>query len=248
MRAMTVWFFAVLTFLGVGCGSDETHFLRCGRGISVEVNRATYCAYSAELVAELGDDFACPEGTKARVELEGAVVCSPLAEASDADHLPAQVCATIDRRCGGAVNEDIGLRNALCDAQCERAVRCYPESPAYYEQACGPALDECKQELVGANIYRTSFLRAYVECLETMCVSDDSCADIALDEVLPGWRDDELFVSCGQRYEDCGREGNPFDDALCDVFVMVIDRERDRLEACLTLACDEVSSCVEEGR
>jgi len=83
-----------------GCASEgETSFLACGQGQSVEHDNTQYCAYSASLVASIGSSFECPEGTKSRVDLDGAVICSPKSDTQAT--LPAAVCEVVERVCGG---------------------------------------------------------------------------------------------------------------------------------------------------
>jgi len=87
---------ATLSILASSCSdSDETHFLNCGRGEAVSNDRVTYCAYSAQLIKEIGETFMCPEGTQSRVDVAGAVVCSSKENETTIAQMPPEVCAAV---------------------------------------------------------------------------------------------------------------------------------------------------------
>ncbi len=86
-----------LMFHLVGCSGEESHFLDCGPGESIEDDSATYCAYSAALLSELGASFSCPEGTESELDFDGAKVCSSREDLNGPLQLPAEVCEALGK-------------------------------------------------------------------------------------------------------------------------------------------------------
>jgi len=143
-------------------------------------------------VASLGGDaFECPPKTKARVELQGAVVCSPREDTTSPDTLPAQTCRPIDRRCGEDAAEtdpdknmqpepeaDIEANRRFvarsCDALCERNARCYDNDSQRVAGTCGVRRTACKADSERLlSLIKTRYFEVTTTCLENTCTSSE---------------------------------------------------------------------------
>jgi len=251
--------FGLLLYLTSCLGGDETHFLNCGQGQSIQVENDVYCAYSASLVAELGGEaFECPQRTKARVELQGAVVCSPREDKNSPETLPAETCRPIERACGEDAEEmasseempvppeaDVEANRRLvarsCDALCERNARCYDNDPQRVADTCGARRTECKagsERLLA--VIKTRYFEVTTMCLENTCASSDECTTEGLAAIGVVASKHAPTQACIARSQACS-----FSDDRCAMYLFATSELTSRMYTCTALPCDQVAECLD---
>ncbi len=248
---------APLALLLSSCSRDETHFLDCGRGTSVEVDKTTYCAYTADLVAELGEQFECPENTESQFDVEGSVICAPVSKELLSD-VPAEVCEAVQvsgcaaREVDGVTGGDelVALAKRLCNARCDSVERC--DRPSNEEAFCGDALASCLDRSQAApemNIhYEMEWFPSYVTCFESNCGSDDACSVEAIRGVYPEYAQDPDMLACLDRNKECREtpeQGSRFSSDYCTSFLLARPETVESIKQCLELPCSRISECID---
>jgi hypothetical protein len=115
--------------------------------------------------------------------------------------------------------------------------------------ACGQGDDQDPCPLGGASIaclIREEAVAPFAECLADCAEFEDSCADIAGEQISPAPSQAEYHVRCFDTLERCA---DTFIDDYCtqgDAFHLIL-RESVYVQwmTCFDLPCDEVNACLE---
>lgn len=137
---------------------------------------------------------------------------------------------------GAARRADVA---ALCDAICERGLRCADEEPPPEQANCQP---ECLSKSAEPSLLRADILRGLAECQSELACgeNDDGCLERVVAELVPDYRSSPLLQRCIDVQDQC----NGFSDDDCSYAVIFTDAGKQRLEACLSQSCSSVGACM----
>jgi hypothetical protein len=133
---------------------------------------------------------------------------------------------------------------AICEAQCDRRQRCFPEDA---ESTC---VESCAAESsVFTNGLRADLAVALADCQRDWpCgMNDDECTVVAFETV--GEDPDRVLQSpdiqqCLAKEQECrGTEGD-FSDDLCGVLAFLVPSKRSEMARCFERGCGEVTACL----
>lgn len=246
IQSGSLWLLCGLLFSA--CAGGQTHFLKCGdQGTSIKVGDSGYCVYTQEAVASFGGSFRCPAETAHRIDIEGAVVCSPESDVSTPNQIPQIVCDPIGRTCRMDINSTALAANELsamaqrsCKADCDRRVRCNKGVACNQE-----SITSCEQNFVTRSAAtKRGFYEPFVSCLETNCGDDDLCEEAGVKAVTPLYTEDPKYKSCQSRVAECEPQG-AFDEIFCGNYLISIDSQIAAFDACLAKPCAEIQSCID---
>jgi hypothetical protein len=133
---------------------------------------------------------------------------------------------------------------ALCQAQCDRSLRCITDATApLISRTC---VADCVAAGPASNVFKPGVLSSLAGCFAGLaCGNDDSCTTQAIVAQNPNWQQDPEYHACLTKRTDCQASGAGFSDDQCIAVFLVTDSVRSAFNACIAGVCSTIQACID---